>query len=103
MAIDISTEAVVTLTEATHHLPRRRKGKRPAVSTIFRWAQHGVRGVRLETIQVGGTKCTSIEALQRFCERLTLANGSNPESPPSPARRRRAAERAERELAREGV
>jgi len=103
MAIDISTEAVVTLTQASHHLPRRRKGKRPAVSTIYRWAQRGVRGVRLETLQVGGTKCTSIEALQRFCERLTRANGPAPEAPPSPARRRRAAERAERELAREGV
>ena len=101
--IDISSEAVVTLTEATHHLPRRRKGKRPAVSTIFRWAQHGLRGVRLETIQVGGTKCTSIEALQRFCERLTHGNGSAPESPRSPARRRRAAESAERELERQGV
>lgn len=101
MAIDLSTEAVVTLTEAPQHLPRRRKGKRPAVSTMFRWAQRGVRGVRLETIQVGGTKCTSLEALQRFCDRL-----SNPDSPQphrTVARRRRAAEAAERELERQGV
>ena len=69
--IDISSEAVVTLTEATKHLPARRKGKRPNVATLYRWAQVGVRGVRLETLQVGGTKCTSLEALQRFCERLT--------------------------------
>lgn len=27
--------------------------------------------VRLETIQLGGTKCTSLEALQRFFDRLT--------------------------------
>ena len=101
MAIDISTEAVVTLTEAPHHLPRRRKGKRPAVSTIFRWAQRGVRGVRLETTQVGGTKCTSLQALQRFCDRLSSAD--SPHLHPTPSRRRRAAERAQRELEREGV
>ena len=101
--IDISSEAVVTLTQATQHLPRRRKGKRPAVSTIFRWAQHGCRGIRLETIQVGGSKCTSIEALQRFCERLT--QDANPQAEPTRtiARRRRAAEAAVRELEREGV
>lgn len=101
MAIDISTEAVATLTEATHHLPRRRKGKRPAVSTLFRWAQKGVRGIRLETLQVGGTKCTSIEALQRFFEALTYID-----SPPplrSLSQRRRAAEAAQRELEKEGV
>jgi hypothetical protein len=101
MAIDISTEAVVTLTEATHHLPRRRKGKRPAVSTMFRWAQRGVRGVRLETIQVGGTKCTSLEALQRFCDRLTDADSPTPQR--TPTQRRRAAERAQRELERQGI
>jgi hypothetical protein len=99
--IDISTEAVVTLTEATRHLPRRRKGKPCAVSTVYRWAQRGCRGVRLETIQVGGTKCTSMEALQRFCERLSRAD--SPEPPRTPARRRRAAEAAARELEREGV
>ena len=101
MAIDISTEAVVTLTEATHHLPRRRRGKRPAVSTLFRWAQKGVRGIRLETLQVGGTKCTSIEALQRFFEALTDIDSPPPRR--SLSQRRRAAERAERELAREGL
>ena len=120
--IDISTEAVVTLTAATHHLPRRRGGKRCAVSTVYRWAQRGVRGVRLETIQVGGTKCTSLQALQRFCDRLSSADSPPLQdqalqsvSPhqmrddlhamphPTPARRRRAAEAAERELMREGL
>ncbi len=37
---------------------------------LYRWATEGLRGVHLETIQVGGTLCTSIEALQRFFERL---------------------------------
>ena len=51
-------------------LPRRRRGKKPNIATIFRWAQKGLHGVRLETIQIGGTKCTSEEALKRFFARL---------------------------------
>ena len=71
--IEIQSEEVVSLTEAAKSkcLPRRRKGKRPHVATLFRWATVGVRGVVLETIQCGGTRCTSVEAIQRFFERCT--------------------------------
>jgi hypothetical protein len=64
--IDLATETVVTLTQATNHLPRRRGGKKPHPSTLYRWEKDG-----LETIQVGGTLCTSVESLQRYCERLS--------------------------------
>ena len=64
--IDVFAEQLVSLTEAAGLLPRRRRGRKPAVQTLYRWASHGVRGVRLETIQIGGTRCTSREALQRF-------------------------------------
>ena len=33
----------------------------------------GVRGIRLESIMVGGTRCTSVQALQRFFDALTAA------------------------------
>lgn len=71
--IDLQTEEVFSLNEAAKKnlLPTRRAGKRPNVATLYRWAQRGVRGIVLETIQVGGTKCTSAEAIQRFCERLS--------------------------------
>lgn len=68
--IDISQETLVTLTEAARSLPGR-SGRRLHVSTLYRWATRGIRGFTLETIQVGGTKCTSGEALQRFFEMLT--------------------------------
>ena len=64
--IDLANETVVSLTEAVNHLPRRRGGKKPHPSTLYRWSKSG-----LETIRVGGTLCTSIQALQRFCERMT--------------------------------
>jgi len=69
--IDLTAETVISLTEATKRLPARREGKRPHVATLYRWASDGYKGFRLETIRVGSTLCTSLEALQRFCERLT--------------------------------
>ncbi len=66
-------EEILTLRHAAQRLPRRRSGRRPHPATLYRWATDGLRGVRLETIQVGGTTCTSIEALQRFFERLGKA------------------------------
>jgi hypothetical protein len=69
--IDLQSENVLSLTDAAAMLPRRRAGRKPHISTLYRWAQRGVRGVRLEILKVGATTCTSTEALQRFCERLT--------------------------------
>ena len=69
--IDIEIESVLSLTEAATKLPHRRAGRRPHVSTLYRWASRGLRGNHLETIQIGGTRCTSVEALQRFFDRLS--------------------------------
>ena len=68
--ISIETERLISLTEATRHLPKR-NGKPIHYSTLFRWAQRGVRGRKLETVLVGGTRFTSLEALGRF---LNAAN-----------------------------
>lgn len=97
--IDLATEKVISLTAATRHLPGRRQGKRPNVTTLYRWAQHGCRGVRLETIKVGGTTCTSLEALQRFCDALTAQAANNPMPEPVAPARKASIERAEREMA----
>lgn len=68
--IDLASETLLSFSEASARLPRRRAGRPVHPSTLYRWAAEGLRGVRLETIQVGGTLCTSIEALQRFFDRL---------------------------------
>lgn len=101
MRIDLLKESVVTLADAAKHLPRRRSGKRPHVSCLYRWVQTGIRGIRLETIRVGGTLCTSTEAVQRFCDRLT-AGTTTPPARPSPNRRHQIA-KAEKELADAGI
>jgi hypothetical protein len=69
--IDSASETLITLIQAADELPRRRRGPKTHISTLFRWSTAGCRGVVLETIQVGRTRCTSREALQRFFERLS--------------------------------
>ncbi len=74
--IRLASEHVISIGRSPPHFPRRRGGKRPHVATIFRWVETGVGAddgtvVVLETIRVGRTLCTSVEAIQRFCERLT--------------------------------
>jgi hypothetical protein len=70
LAITID-ETIIPPLKATDDVPRRRRGRKAHVSTIYRWMTAGCRGIVLESIQVGGTLCTSREALQRFFERLS--------------------------------
>ena len=76
--INSMTECVVSFAQASANPPLRREGRKTHVSTLHRWATVGCRGCVLETIQVGGTRCTSLEALQRFFEALTAARRGEP-------------------------
>ncbi len=67
-------ESIINFADAAKLLPQRRKGKKPHIATLYRWASSGFRGVRLETIRIGGTLCTSREALDRFFAALTLGD-----------------------------
>jgi hypothetical protein len=103
--IDLHTETVLSLSQAAKRLPPGRSGKPTHPATLTRWIMTGVRGVKLEAAKLGGRWVTSAEALQRFAEALTAApagDGAAP-PPPTPAALRRAAEGADRELARLGV
>jgi hypothetical protein len=106
---DILSESVLSLVEAARVTPPARGGKRCHVSTILRWVLTGARGpagelVRLEAVRLGSRWLTSREALQRFSERLTpVLDGDRAPAPRTPTQRRRAAQRAERELERAGI
>jgi hypothetical protein len=102
--IDLSTETPISLTEAARSLPPGRRSRPVHVSTVLRWILQGVHGIRLEGARVGGRWLTSREALQRFAERLTPSLDTNPaDSPRPPATRKRASDRAARELDRIGI
>jgi len=104
MSIEVASEEVISLADAARELPRRRGGKRPHVSCLYRWTKTGCRGIVLESVQIGGTRCTSREALDRFFAALTAAaQGETAPPPPPPKSRRQAIEAAERRLARSGI
>lgn len=52
-------------------------GRRVHISTVFRWRQRGARGVKLETVLIGGNRYTSVEALHRFFAKSTAAAEGN--------------------------
>jgi hypothetical protein len=97
--IDIANEQMISLRDVPKHVPTRPNGKRIHISAGYRWAMHGIRGVQLESIRIGGTTFTSVEALQRFAERLTQQ--AFPETPLTPKSRQRAIESAASRVAQE--
>jgi hypothetical protein len=105
-------ETIVSFAGAAKELPCRRRGRRIHLSTFHRWATVGCRGIVLESIQVGGTRCTSREALQRFFERLSESRQAGAvktgQTGPIPVRRtvaqrQRASAEAGRKLAEMGA
>lgn len=86
--IDLLNEQVLTIPEAAKRLPGRR-GKPIHVSTVYRWIQTGVEGIRLEAARMGGTMVTSVEALQRFLVGLSSGSPTRLNQRPGPRKRRR--------------
>jgi len=97
MSINLSTETLVTLIQASQLLPGH-----PHISTLHRWRMRGVQGIKLETCRVGGRRFTSREALDRFCAATTAAAADGGPCPVrTPKQRQRDIEAAEAELASE--
>jgi hypothetical protein len=79
--INLANERTYALSHARRWFPRRRRGKRPSLQTMYRWSNEGYHGVVLETVQVGSTRCTTHEACNRFIEqvsRTTLGRAADP-------------------------
>ncbi len=80
--IDLQQETLIEISEVPRLLPRRASGKRIHISAVHRWVHRGVRGVQLESILVGRTRYTSLEAVERFS--ATLSRGDIANSRPVP-------------------
>lgn len=76
--IDVEHEKLVAIREVPSLIPPRPSGKKIHISACYRWISRGVRGVKLEAVRLGGTTFTSIEAIQRFADRLGSADKSTP-------------------------
>ncbi len=76
--IDITHEHLIPVRDVPRKLPPRPNGRRIHISAVYRWIQRGVRGVRLESVRIGGTTYTSEEAMQRYAEQLNAPGSTNP-------------------------
>ncbi len=108
MAIDIATEKLIPCDELPSRFPDHvpgRNGNPVHHVTVEQWRRRGLHGLHLETLMVGGRRCTSLQALARFYAAVTEAadhRDAKPAPAPVPARsdrvRRRASSAAAKEL-----
>ena len=78
--IDLKSEAPLSFKQAAERMPGR-NGVGIHVSALHRWYTHGVAGVKLEALKVGGTLITTVEALERFIDRLNKPDDSTEPDP----------------------
>lgn len=91
-------DQLLTLSQAAKLLP----GK-PHVSTLWRWVQHGCRGIKLESLVLAGRRFTSREALDRFAAATTAAANGSVAPLRTAKQRQRDIRRAEQELRDAGI
>src|SRR4051794_26522232 len=108
MSVDLATEHRLTAHEATRLIPSYRPGQPTHHSRIIRAITKGSRAidgtlVRLEAVRLGGQWITSVEAIQRWAERLAQGQPAQPVAPRTSTARRKAVEHADRELEKLGV
>ena len=83
---NLLSEECLTFAKAARRLPKVRGNKHPSPSTLYRWATQGRRSrlgriVKLEYVRIGGTNCTSMQALTRFFRNLADDAPSTPSAP----------------------
>ena len=95
---DLLDENLITLAEAARLVPRR-----PSRTSLWRWHKYGVRGVRLETVLIGGIRYTSLQAFARWIEATSKAADRAPARRHLRRKRRRQIEQAEAILDAAGI
>jgi len=98
MSIDVETEDLIPFCEARSAFPG---GKRLSLATLHRWRLHGVRGVKLETALIGGSRYVSREAISRF---IRAQNADETPAPQfTPKQRAAQSQAARKELAKMNI
>lgn len=86
----IAHEQLILFAKSGQEFP----GRSPAPATLNRWRLRGVRGVKLETLLIGGQRFTSREAIQRFIEAQNQPQAAEPSMTAAERQARSAAARA---------
>jgi hypothetical protein len=77
------------LTEVARRMPCRREGRERSPITLYRWTSIGLRGVKLRYVNIGSTRCTTVEWLEKFFASVTAAGSGRTEQKPGSNRGRR--------------
>jgi hypothetical protein len=75
-------EHLYAIRDAARQIPTPISGLKLSYGTLHRWCTKGLRGLKLESVKVGGARFTSAEALARFFQALTAER--DPVSDPAP-------------------
>lgn len=103
-------ERPLSLPDAASYIGKLTGAAKPNVTTVWRWCLKGCKGVKLESICIGGKRYVTVSAIERFIEARSVPGA--PESTTSaastrlsqqhlerlPARRREEIEAARRKL-----
>jgi hypothetical protein len=101
LVVDPLSPDTLPLAAAARLLPALRAGKAVSPSTLWRWYAHGLCGVRLAVVRVGGTACTSRQALRQFLAEVEAAR--RPAASAAVPSQPNAADQASNELAALGI
>lgn len=101
--IDTTLEHPAPLSVLAREVINREGRKGVNVSTVWRWIQRGIHGVRLESTLVGGIRMSTREALARFFAATTAAADSTTPPVRTSRQRERQISAAEKELADAGI
>ena len=74
--ISATRDDLLSLPEAARCLPKV-NGRRPSLTTLWRWCRVGVRGVQLQYVRLGRRICTTRESLDRFTRALADADATD--------------------------
>jgi hypothetical protein len=69
----LAEERPISLPEAAARIGKLTGGKKPNISTIWRWCLKGCKGVTLESICIGNKRYVTVSAIERFIEARSLA------------------------------
>lgn len=102
MSIDITQETVIPFSKIPQWTEDN-LGTRVSPNTAHRWRLRGVRGIKLDTILIGGNRCTSVEKLQSFFNATTRAQDGDSTTLVSFAANSKKVAQAESYLAQDGI
>ena len=100
--IDLQTEKPLTISKAMGLPQLRRNDRKPHVAQGYRWCSAGLKGIVLESIVIGGSRCTTSEAIDRWIARLSGHDHMDSQPVRAPSRRQRDHDKAEKQLTEAG-